>query len=204
MKLFKMLIVGLSVLAILGTGLDLVGQEKSQMSKEEQEMMKKWMDYSTPGPNHKYLESFVGEWDAVAKQWMKPGEPPITTEMPMKAKMLLGGRYLKYTVKGTMMDMPFEGMSITAFDNLEKKFISMWIDSMGTGIYMTEGTLDKTGKIRTETGLWNDITTGGKSKVKMVYKTVDNDHILFEMYMSGGMYGDKEVKSMEITYTRKK
>lgn len=199
-----MLIVGLSVLLFIGPGLDLAGQEKSQMSKEEQEMMKKWMDYSTPGANHKYLESFAGEWDALVKQWMKPGDPPISTKQEMKAKMLLGGRYLKYTVKGMMIDMPFEGMSITAYDNLEKKFISMWIDSMGTGIYMTEGTLDKTGKIRTETGLWNDITTGGKTKVKLVYKTVDNDNVFFEMYMSGGMYGDEEVKSMEITYTRKK
>lgn len=199
-----MVVVSLLVIAFLGSGLDLAGQEKPQMSKEEQEMMKKWMAYSTPGANHKYLEGFAGEWEAVVKQWMKPGEPPATSKQRMKAKMLMDGRYLKYSIKGTMMDMPFEGISITAYDNFEKKFISMWIDSMGTGIYMTEGTLDKTGKIRTETGLWNDIATGGKTKVKMVYKTVDKDNIFFEMYMSGGMFGDKEVKSMEVTYTRKK
>lgn len=204
MKLFKVLIVGLLVLGFLGTGLDMVGQEKPQMSKEEQEMMKKWMAYATPGANHKYLEGFTGEWDAVAKQWMKPGEPPMINKMPMKAKMIMGGRYLKYSIKGTMMGMPFEGVSITAYDNLEKKFISMWLDNMGTGIYMTEGTLDKTGKIRTETGLWNDIASDGKAKVKMVYTTVDKDNILFEMYMSGGIYGEKEVKTMEVTYTRKK
>lgn len=202
MKMFKVLVVSLLVTLLLGSGLGLPGQE--QQSKEEQEMMKKWMDFSTPGPNHKYLEFFAGEWDAVGKLWMKPGDAPVDSKQEMKAKMLMGGRYLKYSIKGNYMGMPFDGMSITGYDNFEKKFISIWIDNWGTGIYMTEGTLDAAGKIRTETGVWNDILSGGTNNVKMVYKTVDNDTVFYEMYMSGGIYGEKEFKSMEITYTRKK
>ncbi|MCP5103918.1 MAG: DUF1579 domain-containing protein [bacterium] len=200
MKVVKILIVSLLVLLFLGSGVTLTAQEQS---KEEAEMMKKWQAYATPGAAHKYLEGFKGKWDVATKQWMKPGAPPNTGKGEMKAKMIMGGRYLKYSIKGPFMGMPFEGLNITAYDNLKKKFITMWIDNMGTGIYMTEGTLDKTGKIRTETGLWDDLSTGGKTKVKTVYKFVDKDKIFFEMYGSGGMHGDKEFKTMEIIFTRK-
>jgi hypothetical protein len=204
MKMFKVLSVSFLILCFLGSGLNLSGQEQGQKSKEEQEVMKKYMAFSTPGPNHKYLESFAGEWDAVGKFWMMPGAPPTEMKQAVKAKMLMDGRYLKYSFKGDFNGMQFEGMDITGYDNFEKKFISIWIDNSGTGIYMTEGSLDSTGKIRTETGVWNDIVTGGKNNVKLVYKTVDDDTFYFEMFMSGGMYGDKEFKSMEVTYTRKK
>jgi hypothetical protein len=201
MKLFKMVVITLLVLSFVGSGLVLTAQEPS---KEEQEMMKKMMEYATPGANHKYLENFVGKWNAVTKMWEKPGAPPAESQQEVKMKMIMGGRYLKFGVKGTLMGMTFEGMMITGYDNFKKKLISVWIDSMGTGIYMTEGTFDQSGKIRTETGVWDDMFTGGTTKVKMVYKIVDKDKILFEMYTSGGMYGDKEFKNMEATYTRVK
>lgn len=201
MKMIKTLIVGLLVAWFIGSGITAHGQEAS---KEEQEMMKKMAAFATPGPNHKYLESFTGDWTAEVKMWMQPGQPPVTTQYKMTSEMIMGGRYFHYHVKGSFMGMPFEGKSIIGYDNFKKKFVSMWIDNMGTGIYMTEGTLDKTGKVRTETGLWDDIATGGKVKVKMVTKSGDKDKFLFEMYYAGGMYGPKEVKAMEIAYTRKK
>ena len=199
MKLVKMLVITLLVLWFVGSGLVLTAQEPS---KEEQEIMKKMEAYAAPGANHKFLENYVGKWDAVAEMLNKPGEPPVESRQEIKMKMIMGGRYLTYSVKGAFMDMPFEGMMITGYDNFKKKLISVWVDSMGTGIYMTEGTFDESGKIRTETGIWDDIVTGGKAKVKMIYKFVDKDKILFEMYMSGGMYGDKEFKTMEAAYTR--
>lgn len=201
MKHFKTLIAALAVVILLSSGWVLTGQEQS---REEQEMMKKWKAYATPGPNHKYLASFAGQWDAAVKMWEKPGAPPVTSKQEMTGKMIFGGRYYVYAVKGNYMGMPFEGKSITGYDNFKKKFISMWIDNFGTGIYMTEGTLDETGKIRTETALWPDIFTGGKTKVKMVTKSVDKDKFIFEMYYSGGMYGPKEYQTLEIIYTRKK
>ena len=189
------------VMSFLATGLILNAQEQY---KEEQEMQKKWMEYSTPGPNHKYLESFIGEWEAEGKMWMDAGSQPIPSKAEMKGKMILGGRYYKYSYKSNFMGMPMLGLSIIGYDNFNKEFFTLWIDNMGTGMFTTRGTLDKTGKIRTETGLWDDIMSGGKNKVKIITRTIDEDKFIFEMYMSGGSYGDKEFKSMEITYTRKK
>ena len=48
--------------------------------------------------------------------------------------MILGGRYLEQRYEGTMMGQPFSGIGVTGFDNYKKKFVSTWVDSMGTAI----------------------------------------------------------------------
>lgn len=185
-----------------------IGMSQFQAAQEkpmsEEEMMKKFLAYSTPGANHEYLEYFVGNWDAVNKMWPAPGAEPVIQKHKMSGKMILGGRYYQYEIEGTFQGMPFKGLNTTGFDNTKKIFISLWLDNMGTGFYMTEGTLDKSRKIRTETGKWDDIMTGGKMDVKMVYKIVDEDTFVFEMHQKAAMFGNKEFLTMEITYTRRK
>jgi hypothetical protein len=116
--------------------------------------------------------------------------------------MILGGRFLKSHMKGTMMGMPFEGLSITGYDNFKKECVTMWIDNAGTGIYQTSGTMDKASKTRTETGLWDDLMTGGKIKVRWVTKIIDDNKYEFVMYSTDST--GKEFKSGEIIYIRKK
>lgn len=202
MKIFKPLLSGVLILffVVSTVSVPLPGQ---QPSEEEQKMMKRMEAYATPGENHKYLEYFTGKWEVNSKAWMKPGAEPIVSKSDIKGKMILGGRYLKSFYKGTMMGMPFEGIGITAYDNFKKKFINLFLDNMGTGIYKSSGTLDKTGKIRTETGAWDDIMTGGKSKVKMVTKIIDKNKYSFEMFMLNGGPDGKTFKSMEMICTRK-
>ena len=43
---------------------------------------------------------------------------------------------------GKMKDMQFKGMGVEGYDNVKKKFVSSWIDNMGTGIQFSEGTYD--------------------------------------------------------------
>ena len=51
-----------------------------------------------------------------------------------------------------MMGQPYSGIGITAYDNLRKRYISTWIDSMGTGIFTMEGTANTDGKTITLKG----------------------------------------------------
>ena len=198
MRLIKRLTVSLLVIFFVSTVLNVnVLAEEKKMSPEEQKMMKLWQEYATPGKNHKYLEYFVGEWDTTTKSWQKPGAEPMVEKQEVKSKMIFGGRYLKSHLKGSMMGMQAEGMMITAYDNFKKKFISIWLDSQGTGIFQASGTLDTSGKIRTETAEWDDFWTGGKTNYKLVTKIIDKDTYVFEMYQNN-------FKSMEMTYKRKK
>ena len=204
MKFIKHLGFSLVVLVFVSLTLNVAifGQQQPQ-SEEEQKMMKLWQEYATPGENHKYFGYFVGDWEVNVKMWMKPGSEPEVSKGDNTSKLILGGRFLKSYYKGTMMGMPFEGISITGYDNFKKEYVTMWIDNAGTGIYQTSGTLDKASKTRTETGLWDDFMTGGKSKVKWVTKIIDDNKYRFDMYGEDPKTG-KEFKSGQIVYTRKK
>ncbi len=201
MKILKISILSVLVLFFLSTAMNgvLFGQEATP---DQKDMQKKMEELMTPGPNHKYLEYFAGPWTIVVQTWMQPGAEPMVAKGETDGVMILGGRYLQYKMTGSMMGMPYEGVNISGYNNFKKEFFSVWLDNFGTGLYDTYGTLDATGKIRTETGIWDDPTTGGKSKVKLVDAIVDNDKHIFTMYMVSP--DGTEFKYMVIEYTRKK
>jgi hypothetical protein len=174
---------------------------QQEQTAEEKEMMEKWKAFATPGEYHKWMAGKAGVWDAKVTSWMKPGAPPEVNKAVSTSEMILGGRYLHTKYSGTMMGMPFEGYSISCYDNHKKHFETLWIDNMGTGFLLTHGTLDDTKKILTETGVYDDFMTGKKMKFKSVSTDIDAKSSKFEMFME--MPDGKMFKNMEIIYTRK-
>ena len=175
---------------------------KKAAAPSEEEMMKAWQAYMTPGENHKNLASFEGTWATKVKVWMDPSKPPDETEGTVVSKMVLGGRYLEDRYEGTMMGQPFSGIGYTGYDNYKKKFVSNWLDTGGTGIMTMAGSYDKSGKVMTSWGTMDDPIMKKTVKVKSVTTIVDDDTHRFEMWNTGP--GGKMVKSMEMVYTRKK
>ena len=106
------------------------------------EMMKKWMEFMTPGAEHKVLDGLVGKWTSQIKMWMDPAAPATESTGTSEMELVMGGRYLHEHDKGSFMGQPFEGMGVTGFDNLKKKYVGSWIDNMGTGIMRLEGSYD--------------------------------------------------------------
>ncbi len=168
----------------------------------QEEAMKAWQAYMTPGEQHKFLEGGAGTWIAKAKAWMDPGKPPEETEGTMESKMILGGRYLEERYEGKMMGQPLTGVGYTGYDNYKKKYVSTWMDTAMTGIMVMTGTVDKTGKVMTSYGTVDDVVMKKPSKVKSVLTIVDADTHKYEMWMAGP--DGKMVKNLEIVYTRKK
>ena len=74
------------------------------------------------------------------KEWMEPGKPPTEAAGSVEMKMLLDGRFLQQDFTGEMMGQPYTGIGITGYDNLNKKYVSIWLDTMGTAPFMMEGT----------------------------------------------------------------
>src|SRR4030042_2280408 len=85
----------------------------------EQEMMKKWQEYMTPGPVHQQFTKMAGNWKATVTTYM--GGQESKSDATAFFEMILGGRYMKSTFKGNMMGMPFEGMGLDAYDNATKE-----------------------------------------------------------------------------------
>jgi hypothetical protein len=171
-----------------------------QHSSDENAMMENWMKYASPGKPHQFLAMREGDWEVTITMWMQPGAPSNETKGTAHGKMILGGRYLQMQQHGMMMGMHFEGTTITAYDNHLNRFISIWIDNMGTGVTQSSGTLDKTGKILTETAEMFDPMSGQNLKMKTVVTQISQDKFVFAMYHS--MPDGKEFKSMEMEYSR--
>ena len=164
---------------------------------------KAWMDYATPGDMHQMLAKSDGTWIGETTMWMENGGQPMTSKSEAINKMMFDGRYQISNHKGNFMGMPFEGMSITAYDNAKKKFVSTWIDNMGTGIMQTEGVWNPSKKAIEFNGKMTDPTRPGKDcDVREVYTFTDDTHQTMEMYGPDSKTG-KEFKTMEIKFTKK-
>lgn len=161
---------------------------------------KAWQEYMTPGATHQMIAKSDGEWSFDMSMWMKPDAPPTTSTGTTVNKMILGGRYQESVHKGTLMGMPFEGHGLLAYDNAKKIFQSSWVDNMGTGIMNLEGTWDDATKAITFTGKSVDPATGKDMGIKEIFKIIDDNHHVMEMYM---VNDGKEFKTMEIKFNRK-
>jgi hypothetical protein len=175
------------------------------------EMMKQMMELAKLNDNHKLLASLDGIWTYTVKMWMNgdPSSKPDVSKGMATRRSIMGGRYVVMDVKGKM-DMPgqdgkmmtaqFQGRGTEGYDNVKKKFVSTWVDNMGTGIMMAEGTYDDASKSFTYTGEYEPMP-GMKQKMREVVKMDDKDHMTLEWYETRG---SQEVKTMEIDYTRRK
>jgi len=173
-----------------------------KMTAEQQAMMEKMTKAATPGPQHEMLKKMAGEWNAKVTSQMDPSQPAQVEQSTSTLTMLMDGRYCQEVASGSMMGQPFNGMGLTGYDNVLGKFVSTWVDNMGTGIMTSQGTLDSSGKVITWMGSMSDPMTGKVSHSRMVTTIVDDDHHTFEMYGTPPG-GKKEVKMMTIEYSRK-
>jgi len=177
---------------------------KQPSKAEKDEMMKKWMEVSSPGEAHKRLNDLVGTWTTESRIWMEgPGSQPTLTKGMAEYKWILGGRFLQQDLQGEMMGMPMTGIGFTGYDNFNKKYIGTWIDDSGTAMYTMEGTADQTGKVITLYGKMDESMTGERDKtVKYVFRILDKDKHVFEIHDLS--IGEASTKVVEMTYTRKK
>jgi hypothetical protein len=190
------------VLPVLSLGA--ADKKKQELSPEDQKVMDLYKKYASPGENHKFLDYFVGKWESSQKIWMEAGKEPLTRKQEISVESLFEGRFTSAHIKtiGEVMGMTIEGIVVTGYDNYKKQFVSVTFGTSGTDFVLMYGTLDNTGKTRTDTGYVDDVVTGERIKLKGVTTLIDNDTYMYEMFQTDPR--GNEFKYMEITYTRKK
>jgi hypothetical protein len=209
----------ITVLLSIATTTLLVAQDSSEPKKELQakagekqpndsQMMALMLEMAKPGENHKRMQELVGTWSYTSKWWMDPEAAPSESSGTTITRSVMGGRYIisDHTghmqmpgADGKMMDMEFKGMAIEGYDNAKKKFVASWVDNMGTGIMNLEGSYDAATKTLTYYAEYEPMP-GMKTKLREVVTKTDNDHHRLEFFEDRG---GKEVKTMQIDYTRK-
>ena len=175
-------------------------QEPPQMTPEQMAEMETYMKAGTPGAPHHALASTAGDYDLVIKSWHEPGAPAAEETGTATRKMALDGRVLIEEISSSMMGMPFTGQGMTGYDNVTGKYWSTWTDSMSTGVMVSEGACDAERACKF-TGSYNDPITKGPKTMRMISRWTSPTTEVFEMYGSGD--DGKELKMMEITYTKK-
>jgi len=116
-------------------------QPQEQLDPKMAEMMKKWMEYATPGQPHKNLEPLAGKWEYTMKWWMDPQAEPDTCHGTSEHKLIFEGRYLQSSVVSPPKDDmgEFRGMCLMGYDNLKKEYESVWLDNMSSGLLIGRG-----------------------------------------------------------------
>ena len=167
-----------------------------------QEDMNACMTAGMPGKMHEHLAKSVGTWQGKNTMWMGPGTEPIKSESTSTIKQVMDGRFTICEASGDMPGMgPFKGFGITGYDNVQKKYVSIWMDTMTTSMMTMSGTADASGKVITEEGEMPCCMTGKMTKFKAICRLESPSKHVFEMHSpdeSGKMF-----KCLEVTYTRK-
>lgn len=166
----------------------------------EQQLLEYMGKYATPGEHHRHLEKLVGNWTTETTFWAAPGAPPAESTGAAEHRMILGDRFLVTSYKGNLLDMPFEGTGTAAYDRYKEKYVETWVDNMGTMVLVSEGTCDGTGKERTITAEFTEPMTGVDTTFRSVYRIVDENHYILEMYSSLSDGGEFQI--FEIAHTR--
>jgi hypothetical protein len=152
------------------------------------------------GPEHEVLKGDVGTWDATVESFMPGAAQPMVSK-GTETNILVGGLWLVTDFKGDMMGQVFQGHGVSGWDANKKKYVGTWVDTMSTGLGLTESTYDKGTKTMTGTFEGPD-PSGQVMKMKSAVVWKDPDTRVFTM--SGPGPDGKDVTMMRITYKRKK
>src|SRR5438093_2643488 len=194
-------LVAAAVIALIATlTLAQTGKEPPQMTPEQKAEMEAYMKAGTPGAPHQTLASLAGNYDLKVRSWQQAGAPAMEDKGTATRTMTLGGRVLVEDLNSSMMGTPFTGHGMMGYDNVTGKYWSTWNDSMSTGLMVSEGSCDAQ-KNCTFNGTWNDAVKKAPVKARMTTRWTSPTTEIFEMYAPGK--DGKEMKMVEITYTRK-
>ena len=175
-------------------------QAQPKLTPEQQAEMEAFAKAGTPGAPHQALAATAGNYDLKVRSWMEPGGPPMEETGTATRAMALDGRGRVELLSSAMMGTPFNGHGMLGYDNVTGKYWSTWNDSMSTGLMVSEGTCNAD-KSCSFTGSWNDPIKKAPVSARMTTRWTSPTTEVFEMYGPGR--DGKEMKMMEITYTKK-
>ena len=133
---------------------------------------------------------------------MAPDAPWVVSEGKSNIQMIMGGRYMSELTNFEMMGQQVEGRLLQGFDNVSKKYQTVWIDTTGTRMMIAEGTEVKPGIVEYHGTMKDFMTPEGRPYMYHV-TTKSNDEVLMEMYDSNPEAPDAPMAMiLKMEYTR--
>ena len=126
-----------------------------------------------------HLKDMVGTWEASVQM---PGAP--ASKGTMVYKMELNGQWLVGQFTGNFGGMPFSGMGLDTYEPNQKKYVSVWFDSMSHSPLVMHGDYDEATHTVTMTGKGPD-QTGKMVEMKSTLKIDGKDSMTFILTNQG-------------------
>ena len=178
-------------------------KEKAWIPIDSAAAMNAMMAAGALGEEHKMLAKSNGTWTADMTYWDGIDRPANKMTGTQVTTSILDGHFQQSKFSGDFMGMPFNGISTVGYDNTTKEFVSTWMENMNTSMMVMKGTMDAATKTINLWGTQKNPVNGLECKMRQVYKMIDDNNEMMEMYGPDPKTG-KEFKMVEIKYTRKK
>jgi len=163
--------------------------------------------FPSPGEFHKMLARSNGTWTGAGTMRFSADSDPVSSgASTLVNKMAMDGLYQVSEVKGSPapgMGAPWTGLRITGYDNARKVFTRAMIGDGATNGVVMEGLWDEATRSITMPFKQIDRSTGKEHSLKEVYKIIDEDTEVLEIYGTDPKTG-KEFKMLNVTWTRMK
>jgi hypothetical protein len=179
-----------------------VGPEPTENAQVEEmrRVMEEVKQLRDPGPEHRLLGRFIGEWETGTRITM-PGMPPDPDKGTVTCGWLLQDRWLECRFAGTMMGMPIEGLSLLGYDRFKKSYTFASVSSVDTAMFTAEGDLDPRSDALIVYGTMDEYLTGEHDKmVRYVWRFPSADEILLEVHDLA--IGETGTQVVEVVYRR--
>lgn len=98
-----------------------------------------WIALGHPSEEHKELERFVGEWRVRIASRGDPTQSPLISEGSSSISWVLGNRFVEEYFSGKLAEQPYEGRGFFGFDNTTRRYVSVWMESVATGVVLAYG-----------------------------------------------------------------
>ncbi|MGB2987304.1 MAG: DUF1579 family protein [Phycisphaerae bacterium] len=174
---------------------------KPDAGSDTESLVDTWVRHAMPGEHHKLLRKMAGHWNMKVKYRMNAEAPVVESEGTCKRKWILGNRFLLEEFDGGSLALPFQGLAIYGYDAFEKKYTSVWVDTMSTAITTNLGTCQESCELIAFVGRHGDPWTGTKRPSRGITRFMDDNKHALELYEPGS--DGKEFNILEIIYTRK-
>ncbi len=109
------------------------------LQAQDDDVMRRVLDLTLPGPEHAIIERLAGSWDVELRTWSEAGSPPLLTTGTAEHVMVLEGRFLDMRLACGEGELFSASNMMLGFDRRTEEYHLLVFDTWGTHYLVVKG-----------------------------------------------------------------